>query len=408
MPYAQQPPLRLTSAYRPIVYISDTFPTLDEVYDAIVEIYINGAIVTTMYHKPSVVFPLGGGLNTFRFEFDVQKAVQRFTAPMSSVISKTFLPFTGFTAKDTDDNYKQLKVDVQFRKLDVDGFVEEIPGKETSDEVFAVNSIIGLSSDWTMQQFWYNGGNLIDFLTTKPDKSLICFKESESLGYWAEGITLMRVATYNDSGAQIDIDFTTIAVTGDKVVTVSIGPEQINAVPVWDGGIFRIGANTCYYTIEVGTLGGLGGTQFVARSNVRTYYIRKACCSVWDRVHFMGSMGISESYTFDGLSEINSSTNTTLSEKPLSLTQVASDRGQFSSAIDSRRGGELVALPLLDSVFWWMMSVPDAGEMYLQQSGEYLPINIASSDLEKLKDEEEDGLVSLSYTNANRTVTHIN
>lgn len=286
MAFTRTPDL-ISAAYRPILFEDTRSGTGIE--SIRIELYIAGVKRAETYKD--VTF------GAFIFQFDISALVSRFVAPFLSTKTSIFQDLSGYEVTANTDVMLPYYIKTIAFARNEDNVLEEVPGSEIqSGDFYAVAAAPDIT-DVTLNQYRAATANPFKLLSRLPAKIKMHVNQSAGISYLSAGTNAVRVVFLSNIMSQ------TVVInpgndTGEQFVhTVSIGLRNLFAggMSLHTGTMPTAVGNFNRYRVSVGNYAG----GFTRLSDEIEFTIAPAC--EWGHtLHWMGTMGGAEQYTFFG------------------------------------------------------------------------------------------------------------
>lgn len=286
MAFTRTPDL-ISAVYRPVLF-EDTRAGAS-VETIRVELYIAGSLRAKMF-KDAVV---SAGV----FQFDISALLSRFVAPFVSQRTSVFQDLAGYEVTANTDVMLPYYIKTFAYVRNEDNVLEEEDGSEIqSADLFAIAAAPDIT-DITLNQFRAATANPFKLLSRLPARIKMHVNQSASISYLSAGTNAIRVVFFSKIMSQ------TVVInpgndTGEQFVhSVAIGLRNLFAggMALHSGTMPTSVGFFNRYTVSVGNYGG----GFTRLSEEIELTIAPAC--EWGHtLHWLGTMGGAEQYTFFG------------------------------------------------------------------------------------------------------------
>ncbi len=286
MAFTRTPDL-ISAVYRPVLF-EDTRSGMN-VETIRIELYIAGIKRATMFKDVS--------FGAFIFQFDISALLSRFVAPFISQRTSVFQDLAGYEVTANTDVMLPYYIKTFLYMRNEENVLEEEPGTEIqSGDLFAIASAPDIT-DITLAQFRAATANPFKLLSRLPARIKMHVNQSAGITYLSAGTNAIRVVFLSNIMSQ------TVVINpgngpGEQFVhTVSIGLRNLfsGGMALHTGTMPTAVGNFNRYRVSVGNYGG----GFSRLSEEIEFTIAPAC--EWGHtLHWLGTMGGAEQYTFFG------------------------------------------------------------------------------------------------------------
>lgn len=309
MPFLTTPLIEPASASRPIVW--RTFFTginPDTVKIAEAEVFFRGVslgkIRSTPYATQETISP--GVATEFLFRFNVSDLVRQNVGAVAGNLPSVIANTGSSGLANNQDFYGDLFIVVEYYTLiNATGKLTNPVGTETSNTVLVYATARQHEDSMDLQEFitilpTQEGRPLTDM----PLQQSICEQDNAAISFISNW-DYMRVQVFDLSGGNLGVFFASQLGVFNQQATAGVGPQNLAQYVYFGGfpfpplntiGSYRIDFG---YGIPVGPL--LNYTQV---SDTYTYTINRSCCEKQlVRLHWVNTLGGSDSYNFTGSKE---------------------------------------------------------------------------------------------------------
>ncbi len=359
----KQSPQAIMPVYNPIVFTVDSTNKTQCQFNYICDVYVNGSYITRLKRLPS-------GLNGYA-DFEVNRVLEDY---ISYDLKHNLLGTTLFGLSTNSIINYSLHFGEEYDNSVTCDVGTTVTANMTNTTGFsAINAALQYREwlDWDYTDYIPSIGN--EFLTNTPDNVLINYGAQmvhnviTATGY-ASGL---QVKTYSDTGSQLGTYSYSIGVgltSSLKILSVGVGPANLNGTILATGSQPVITANVGHYTIQLVNVGGS------TVSELRTIKIDKRFSKHgYNRFWFLNRLGGFDSYTYT-LSDVkklsidrNEYTRIygAYQASPATWTYQAGNRGKTTLNVTGQQSNTYTSNWLTETESIWMGELFTSPEVYM-------------------------------------------
>lgn len=319
-------PKLYTPAYNSAVFIVDSSNKSECKFRYIADLYVSGSFVVRKY-----LFPFGeSGYAAFDFSRELQDFVS-FDVHENLV---------GFTTNDNSIVSYQVKFGEEYdNSLSCDEGVDQYEDLTVSSTFYAWNGALQYEEFQSYDHEDYLAGDTDrKFLTNMPNGARIRFDEKFVVNFLqvsGSGVSKIQIKTYGKTGSliqtcEIASPYETISQVNQRMVSVAVGPDQLNASTLSTGTQPVIHDNVYSYTIQL-------FKSFAAYSEIKTFKLDNYCYG-YDikRLMFLNRLGGFDQFSFKKRSDTSTDISRTEFTKKLGSVTVNSPSASYGYNIGDR------------------------------------------------------------------------
>jgi hypothetical protein len=382
-------------AYRPVKFrlLVDSDP-LTPAENAVVRIYKNGALISTIRYKSfdNFLSPFTPPNFSYLFDIDIQKYVQDSLSPEAGAPSllNNDIPAT---VQINTDSFATFNIVVNYERISSTGLIEDIP---LLSDTSADYNIFSSSKKHSENKFLYNyignypalseGKYLTKSLgtkeVTKEDYSFLSLIQNTLR---PSEINSFRVILLDSSFAAISSGYYQFAKNSGAVqYSINSGFNQLQNYTYVQSPNFTL-TNIAYYQIDFGSLLVLAGPVYIFTSYTEfsVYKLKAGNCERRAlRLHWVNLLGGLDSYTFDCEKALSIKTSSNRSQKALSyesgalVPDLITDIGNFKTDSKASESYKLKSKFLTNQQAAFLSELLTSTKVYAEINGQFIPVII--------------------------------
>lgn len=418
MPIVLQPAYDILPSYRPVKFLLSYLSGFTVIVEnALVTINKGGvaigpAIPIKSSSKDSISFP---GLIEYYFEVDIQKYCQDLLEPFTDLPS--IFPIAGIPLSTEDALFFDLfDISVTYEVINPSsGLLEPAPGLDLSNQFYVFTAAVQHQAN---TEQWLRNYTGIDYavdttrLSSSPNPKKVCANDNEYINIIQNAslaINGIEIDFYNSTGALLSsiLSFTGAQPNASQY-TVNVGLNGISNLVALTG-FFPPIADIASYNIKFGYVTVLGGPTYVflAQTKPYIYNVQSDCCEDKTlRLHWMNTLGGSDSFTFKYDKDLILATSFDDGEKALGWATGSanphniSDVGRMKIKSEGATAYTVDSGILKNAEALWLSGVLTSPKVYAELNGVFVP-GIVDKKTQSISRKEGKIRISLTFMLAN-------